>query len=681
MTYDFKNGKFDDGKEHPSSMTYGEIKKVDHPSKKVTIIGNKNSTSGSYGTNVTITNEKKTYDIDFAWWTASGLNTSTAKTGQTIDDTTHSWPSEDSHISNSLYFKNLRSSSGTFKFIAHWKSKTVTLPKVERSGYTCGWSTSSKGTSIDYSSQGSYTITQDSATTVNLYAVCTTKSFTVAYNKGSKCYTDANITGSVGSHTCAYDAACSLKNNEFSVNGCTFTGWKKSNSGNLLQPGTSIRNVVESGTVTYYAQWNENTCTLKFSPNGGTFNKNASDTSTSFLYSHANFTTIRKAVGSGSKYEATRDGYHAKSGAEWINATSGTTYNQAGGNWSVSKFCPDIADGDQTVTLKVNWEPNSITVNYNGNGATGGSTASHTCNYNGDCTLKNNGFTRKGYTFVGWKKDDTGTTYGEGREFTMKATSGTVTYYAQWKANTLSIKYNSNGGILDTLDSLNWYLNKYDNLVRDGSTIFKTSSYGKENIDLDNYNNSSWVNFVKTGYVAVSKKEWYAINNGTKTYFDQSVSNIKAVDLASANGCNLENGDCAVTLYVNWEAVKPTITFSHAGTYYEPVTVTITCSSEAGVKSFSTSDDTGDRGNLVSNDVTTKSRQISLTSVRTNGWIYAMCESNNGAITEATRSYTISYSTGSYTDAGEIDGVSGAQSATPGASGGGCRYSAYGRGC
>ena len=42
------------------------------------------------------------------------------------------------------------------------------LPKITKTGYTCGWTTSSNGTTIEVASQGSYT---PSANTT-MYGVC-----------------------------------------------------------------------------------------------------------------------------------------------------------------------------------------------------------------------------------------------------------------------------------------------------------------------------------------------------------------------------------------------------------------------------------------------------------------------------------------------------------------------------
>ena len=60
---------------------------------------------------------------------------------------------------------------------------------------------------------------------------------------------------------------------------------------------------------------------------------------------------------------------------------------------------------------------------------------------------------------------------------------------------------------------------------------------------LYNYNNPAYINIVRSGYKAVSGKEWY---NDAKNTFNQA-TRYDVNDL-----CDASNSDCEVTLYVNW---------------------------------------------------------------------------------------------------------------------------------
>ena len=100
---------------------------------------------------------------------------------------------------------------------------------------------------------------------------------------------------------------------------------------------------------------------------------------------------------------------------------------------------------DKDHTLKAIWTPNTYTINYNGNGNTGGSTTSSTHTYDVSSNLTANGFSKTGYKFIGWNTsaDGTGTAYLDGASVTRVGTSGTVTLYAQWtKVNANNIQYN-----------------------------------------------------------------------------------------------------------------------------------------------------------------------------------------------------------------------------------------------
>ena len=83
----------------------------------------------------------------------------------------------------------------------------------------------------------------------------------------------------------------------------------------------------------------------------------------------------------------------------------------------------------------------TVTVSYNGNGATGGSTAAQTgYRYynntnivNPSFTLRSNGFSRTNYKFVNWRQGSTsGTARNPGTSLTL---SSNTTFYAAWEAS------------------------------------------------------------------------------------------------------------------------------------------------------------------------------------------------------------------------------------------------------
>jgi uncharacterized repeat protein (TIGR02543 family) len=134
--------------------------------------------------------------------------------------------------------------------------------------------------------------------------------------------------------------------------------------------------------------------------------------------------------------------------------SAGTTY-LAGASYTVNG----------SVTLYAQWTAITYTVAYNGNGNTGGTTASSIHTYGVYKNLTANGFTRTGYAFAGWntQADGGGTSYAGGASVTnLTATQGaTVTLYAQWTLPAGLVTVNFTGLPQDediTLSEANWTL-------------------------------------------------------------------------------------------------------------------------------------------------------------------------------------------------------------------------------
>ena len=86
-------------------------------------------------------------------------------------------------------------------------------------------------------------------------------------------------------------------------------------------------------------------------------------------------------------------------------------------------------------TAKLKLDVPTYTVTYHGNGAGSGTTTDPTAYATGEkAKVKENSFTRDGYTFTGWntQADGNGTPYKIGEQIKM---TGNVTLYAQWREN------------------------------------------------------------------------------------------------------------------------------------------------------------------------------------------------------------------------------------------------------
>ena len=181
-------------------------------------------------------------------------------------------------------------------------------------------------------------------------------------------------------------------------------------------------------------------------------------------------------------------------------------------------------------TYYAHWTANTYTISYNGNGNTGGSTASSTHTYDQSKALTANGFTREGYTFAGWttNADGSGNSYSNGQQVKNLATSGTVTLYAKWTANTYTISYNGNGNT-------------------GGSTASSTHTYNEEKALTAN-------GFTRTGY---SFAGWNTNANGSGKFY---------ADKASVKNLSSTNGD-TVTLYAQWTPHTYKVNFDSNGGY------------------------------------------------------------------------------------------------------------------
>lgn len=156
-----------------------------------------------------------------------------------------------------------------------------------------------------------------------------------------------------------------------------------------------------------------------------------------------------------------------------------------------------------------------------------------------ETALKENTFTRDGYTFAGWNtaQDGTGTAYADGAEIT---TSEDLTLYAQWTPKHYSISYELNGGT-------------------NGESAPTTHTYGTA---------TELVSPSRTGYTFDG---WYTNND----FSGSKVESLGATDYVND-----------ITLYAQWTPNPYTIQFnanggdtgtgtaSVAATYDQPATLT-----------------------------------------------------------------------------------------------------------
>ena len=200
--YNLNNGTH--GSSHPTSATYGSSVNISNPTKKVTI----NLSKGTTASGATISSSTASADQTFAGWTAANLNTTTARYGSSSTSINTQW-SNGSTKTTSKYYKNLTATNNaTVTLTANWTQKNITLPKITKTGYTCGWATSSSATTITYASGATYAPNAKGNTSVNLYGVCKSNSapslkVTFKTSAGYSDYCTSARTASNGS--CTFD--------------------------------------------------------------------------------------------------------------------------------------------------------------------------------------------------------------------------------------------------------------------------------------------------------------------------------------------------------------------------------------------------------------------------------------------------------------------------------------------
>ena len=231
----------------------------------------------------------------------------------------------------------------------------------------------------------------------------------------------------------------------------------------------------------------------------------------------------------------------------------------------------DIYNTEGNKTIYAGWKGVVYRINYNANGGTG-TMESNNAEFGTNVTIKNNGFTRDGYTFAGWTTKSNGTDDGYG----WTGWSGTWNYadgqygiaenklvlYARWKKNKVYIKLDANGGSVrgsTTYGSCRTNNNLIGCSWNSPKELFHTIDYGDslDSAGLANYNNPDYLYITKDGYFAYASEAWICDSSSGCSTVGKTFDQDKAY---KASGfCDASGGDCTVTLKVNWKKIDTTI--------------------------------------------------------------------------------------------------------------------------
>ncbi|MBQ6019850.1 MAG: InlB B-repeat-containing protein [Clostridia bacterium] len=309
---------------------------------------------------------------------------------------------------------SFNNTTGNSSFTQNYGS-TKTMGDATRTAYDfAGWTHSGYG-----SYNSSTKVFTFGAGTGTLTASWTPINYTITYNANG---------GSVSPATLGYNIESTSTLAEPTREGYSFTGWKPSadagkwSASTTYAKGASVKTMY--GNVTLVAQWQINQYTLTVDPNAGTWN--GSTTNATFTQNYQS----TKEIADPSRTGYTFTGWTLSGKGSWDAATKTFTY------------------GAGAATLKAGWNANVYTVQFDGNGATGGSTASFYKTYEINATLPANGFVKTGYTFKGWATSADGEkVYDNGGVMSndlATAQGAEVTLYAVWEAIPYTVEIDLN---------------------------------------------------------------------------------------------------------------------------------------------------------------------------------------------------------------------------------------------
>ena len=288
--------------------------------------------------------------------------------------------------------------------------KSLPANDFSRTGYQwAGWNDNAAGTGKAYTDGQQVTnLTDVSGGNVTLYAQWTPNLYKIQFDKNRN-----DASGTTASISMTYNVSKNLTANGFSSPSASFSGWntKENGTGTAYRDNESVRNLSASPNdiVTLYAQWSTNTYAVTFID--GHTNKTIATMNAEY---GGTVTPPAKPV---------HTGYTASS---WDGNYTNVTHNES-------------------VTLS--YRANSYSIAFDSNGGSG-TMPNQQLKYDKSVRLDANTFTRTGYTFIGWKGKTGDASYTDRQEVTnLSATDGdTVTLVAQWKANSYTVKFDSNGG-------------------------------------------------------------------------------------------------------------------------------------------------------------------------------------------------------------------------------------------
>ena len=390
-----------------------------------------------------------------------------------------------------------------------------------------GWDTEANGSGVHYDDEASVeNLTATDGAVIDLYAQWSINPYYIAYDKNGG-------EGEMAQTACEYDQDCTLRENAFTKNGYDFNGWKLGDA--TYADKAVVRNLAEEGTVTLVAQWQVHEYTITYT--GLTDAEAAALRAAGNLDTYTIETPSFTLHNPGDRFDTDGDktqhfeGWRESTVSAEItlpqtNSLSNKTYEAIWSNVATPEYTItyDYKDGNvatanktkftkfDTFTLNeptktgytftgwtgtdvatetkpytvptgirhnleftAHYRKNTYTINFDGNGSTDGSTASMSMNYDEAKNLTANGFSRTGYTFAGWKFNNTDYEDGEEVNNLTAEDGGVVTMVAQWTPNTFTVVFHPGS---DEVSNPNAMANQ--TVTYDVATTITPNTYNRE---------------------------------------------------------------------------------------------------------------------------------------------------------------------------------------------------------
>ena len=313
------------------------------------------------------------------------------------------------------------------------------------------YQSSSNQINISYTTTGKAKVTARTVDKSNNYSESTKdftiNKYTITFNKGTADKIGGETSNITKSCYAISGQSCSITSPTIEKTGYTIIGWNTNKSATTSTWNANISKNISS-SATYYPILKVNVYTITLDNQGATsagtkqvyYQYNSTKTingTTCYYYTNSSLTTCLSGgynINKPSKTGYTFKGYYTSTNG------SGTNYVNSSGT-----FINNAYKTTGNKTLYASWQANTYTITYNANGGAG-SMGNTVVNYGTNTTIRNNTFTKTGYTFAGWTTRTDGMDDGynwTGWSGTWKYVDGqygisnnTLKLYAIWKDTT-----------------------------------------------------------------------------------------------------------------------------------------------------------------------------------------------------------------------------------------------------